>query len=390
VFDVFELLRVILKNRLAIGILVLVVGITAVIYSLLTPQIWMSKSSFYVVGSKTMNLGLGISGLGGLAGDLMEAQRDSDSYKAMAVMQSSSFTEDVIRKFDLIRFFELTDKDTLMNMDTALLKMQKIVSYDYGAKSSLITVSVETKSKALSMNMAKYYVQRLDTYNRELKVTKGKRDRIFLENRVGQLRGEIDSLMAANREFQEKYKAVNLKDQSESLIKTYSSLISDKMKLDVQIELARTNYDAASPLVTNLETQRDALMEQIRGLESSGSALKPEYLINLSSIPSIGEKAAQLKLSLSIAQQLYETLYPQYEEARLEELRDIPSLELLDIPREAGLRVRPRRAMICMVSVLVAFFLGTVLAIIKETILNSKERIAILRNILHDKQDPEA
>lgn len=385
VFDVFELLRVILRNRLMIGILVLVVGIAAVTYSLLTPKIWRSTASFYVVENKAA--GLDIASFTGLAGDLLEAQRDSDAYKAMAVMKSTQFSEDVIRRFDLIGYMELSDKDPLVNLDTALMKLPKLVSFDYGAKSSLISVSVETKHKKLSMDMAEYYMTKLEEYNRQQKLTNGKRTRMFLENRVMQLRADIDSLLSANRSFEEQYKAINLKDQSESLIKAYSALIADKMKLDVQIELAKANYPAESPIITDLQIQRSALMEQIRGLERSDTSIKPEYLINLSSIPGIGEKAAQLKLSLSIAQKVYEDLYPQYEEAKLEELRDTPTLEILDTPREAGLRVRPRRAMICMISVLVAFFLGTLLAIIKETILNSQERFAVVREALHAEHD---
>lgn len=387
VFDVFELLRVILKHRRMIGILVLVVGIAAVTYSLLTPKIWRSTASFYVVESKAE--GIGLASFTGLAGDLLEAQRDSDAYKAMAVMKSTAFSEDVIRRFNLIGYMELSDKDPLVNLDTALMKLPKLVSFDYGSKSSLISVSVETKHKKLSMDIAQYYMTKLDEYNRLHKLTNGRRSREFLESRVLQLRADIDSLLSANRSFEEKYKAVNLKDQSASLINTYSSLIADKMKLDVQIELARANYPAESPIITDLTIQRDALVEQIRGLESADTALKPEYLINLASIPGIGEKAAQLKLSLSIAQQVYNDLYPQYEAAKLEELRDTPTLDILDTPREAGLRVRPRRAMICMVSVIVAFFLGTLLAIIKETLQNSQHRFAVVREALHDKQDTD-
>ncbi len=387
VFDVFELLRVILKNRIAILGLVLVVGSAAVIYSFVTPKIWRSSVAFYTIGSNTVNLGLDIPGLGGIAGDLMEAQRDSDAYKSLAVMKSDSFTEDVIRRFDMFSFFKLADKDPLTNMDNALMKMKNLVLFDYGGKTSLITVSVETNSKTLSMKIAKYYYQKLDTYNREQKVTKGKRNRIFLENRVTQLRMEIDSLLTANREFQSKYKTIDFREQSETLIKTYSTLVADKMKLDIQIELAQANYGKGSPLLADLETQRNALSKQIREMENKETSLKPEYLLSLSSIPSIGQQLAQLNLSLDIAQKLYQSLYPQYEEAKLEELRDVPTLELLDTPREAGLRARPRRAMICIVAVFFAFFLGTVLAIIKETIINSRERIDVLRETLHAKSD---
>ena len=55
-FDFFELLRILLKNRKFIIIFVAVVSVAAVVYSLLTPQIWESSASFYVVGDQSTGL----------------------------------------------------------------------------------------------------------------------------------------------------------------------------------------------------------------------------------------------------------------------------------------------------------------------------------------------
>ena len=49
-FDFFELIRLIIRNRKFIIIFVAVVSVAAVIYSLVTPQIWRSTATFYVIG----------------------------------------------------------------------------------------------------------------------------------------------------------------------------------------------------------------------------------------------------------------------------------------------------------------------------------------------------
>jgi LPS O-antigen subunit length determinant protein (WzzB/FepE family) len=124
------------------------------------------------------------------------------------------------------------------------------------------------------------------------------------------------------------------------------------------------------------------LNRQIRELESSGSSIKPRYLIDISKLPDLGSQYAQLKLNLEIQTKVFEFLYPQNEAARLEELRDMPTLELLDSPREAGVRVRPRRALSCIFAAIMAFILACVIVVIKHVIDSNKDRIREIRSSL--------
>ena len=54
--DLIEVIRVILKNRRLIITIVTISAIAAVVYSLLTPQIWQSEASFYALSDKGTEL----------------------------------------------------------------------------------------------------------------------------------------------------------------------------------------------------------------------------------------------------------------------------------------------------------------------------------------------
>ena len=388
-FDIFELVRIVLANRLAIIILVIISGIGAVAYSLLTPEIWSSSASFYAVGSDASSLPFSIPGMSGLASKFMGTETNTDALNFVTVMQSRTFSEEVIRKFDLIQYLNLNDKDPLGNMDDALRKLKKMVFISYGDESGLISIRVETKSKALSKDIVDFYLTKLEVYNREQKITKGKRNREFLEQRVIATRATIDSLLLANRDFQIKNKTVDLVTQSAALISSYADIIAKRMNTEIELDLAKANYGANSPLIENLQTQKEALDKQINDLETNNSGLKPQYLINISNIPNLAEQLAQLRLNLEIQKKVFEYLYPQYEAARLEELRDMPSVELLDSPRESGRRVRPKRAMICVIAVFIAFCFGVFLALFKEILINNKTRISEVRNSLKKSNEPK-
>ncbi|HNU54055.1 MAG TPA: Wzz/FepE/Etk N-terminal domain-containing protein [Candidatus Syntrophosphaera sp.] len=382
-FDFFELLRIVIKNRRFIIIFVAVVSIGAVIYSLLTPQIWESSASFYVVGDQASALPFNIEGLSGLTSKLLGSDNAQNAINSVSAMRSRGFSEDVIRRFHLIEYYKITEKDSLKAMDLALKKLRKkTMSIDYSTDTGLVSVSAETKRKNLSRDMVDYYLQKLEIYNKEQKLTKGKMNREFLEGRVRETEAEIDSLLYAVKDFQTRHNAIDIETQTASLISSYSDVIAAKMQTDIELELARKNYAPDSPIVAELKSRSDALGRQIRDLEAGSGALKPRYLIDIDSLPNLGTQFAQLKMNLEIQLKVFEFLYPQFEAARLEELRDMPTLDILDTPREAGMRVRPKRAMLCLIAFGLALVAAVVLTLIKNVFDQNKERLQEIKKEL--------
>jgi len=374
-FDFFELIRLIIRNRKFIIIFVAVVSVAAVIYSLVTPQIWRSTATFYVIGDQTSSLPFNIEGLSGLTAGLMGTTNSQNAISAVIAMNSRQFSEKVIRHFNLIDYYKITTKDSLKAMDSALKMLHtKTMKIGSDPETGLVTVSADTKDKKLSRDIVNYYLQQLDIYNREEKITRGKMNREFLEARVNETRAEIDSLLLALKDFQQRHNTVDIEAQTSSLIKSYSDIIATKMSTDIELELARKNYAENSPIVLELKDRSEALAKQIRQLEAGKEPLKPRYLIDIGSLPDLATQYAQLKMNLEIKSKVYEFLYPQYEAAKLEELKDLPTLDILDTPREAGLRVRPKRAVMCIIAFALAVVASIIIVLIKNALELNKER----------------
>ena len=311
-FDFFELIRLIIRNRKFIIIFVAVVSVAAVIYSLVTPQIWRSTATFYVIGDQTSSLPFNIEGLSGLTAGLMGTTNSQNAISAVIAMNSRQFSEKVIRHFNLIDYYKITTKDSLKAMDSALKMLHtKTMKIGSDPETGLVTVSADTKDKKLSRDIVNYYLQQLDIYNREEKITRGKMNREFLEARVNETRAEIDSLLLALKDFQQRHNTVDIEAQTSSLIKSYSDIIATKMSTDIELELARKNYAENSPIVLELKDRSEALAKQIRQLEAGKEPLKPRYLIDIGSLPDLATQYAQLKMNLEIKSKVYEFLYPQ-------------------------------------------------------------------------------
>lgn len=367
--------------------IVSIAGIAAVVYSLITPQIWKSDAAFYAVSSREKSLSLSIASLGKIAEDLLDQNMQNEAVNCVTIMNSRNFSEEVIRRFGLINYFKLTDPDSLANMDDALRLLKKVVATDYKDKNNLITVEVETKSKSFSRDIAEFYVDNLESYLQNKRMVNGRRNRIYLENRVEEIWDSIDSLQTVISDFKSKHKAVDLQQQSSGLISQYSNLVSSRMKLEISLDVAKINYSPNSPIVQDLELQLAGINKQINELEHSGDELRPKFQLDFSSIPSLTANQAQLQLNLNILTEVFGYVRPQYEKAKLEEQKNLPQLEILDSPRVAGRRVRPRRAMICLITVLMAGFMSVLMVIVKEIIIAQPKRLRELKDTLYENQN---
>lgn len=380
-FDLFELIRIIAAHRKMIIGIVLVVAIAAVTYSLLTPKIFSSSASFFAVGDQTTQLPINIPGLSSLAANFLGTEDTQNAENFITVMQSRTMSEELIRKFDLLSYFKLDHPDSLRNMDDALILLhKKILTMGYDNGTGLVKVRAKSKDKQLSLDIVNFLLKRLDEYNREQKVTKSKLNRQFLEKRVNEAKNTLDSLIVAGQKFQENSKAIHLESQAKSIVEAYSALIAESMKADVDLELARANFGDDSPIVKEAELRKNSIQRQIRELEASGKT--PEYLINISSLPKVTAEYLRLEMNMNINRTVYEYLYPQYEAARLTELRDMPTIEVLDTPRLAGRRDYPKRALICIVSTIVGFILAVIIALILEVMKRNQMRIAEIKKSL--------
>lgn len=380
--NIFDLLLIFARQKKLIIGLTFIVAVAAVIYSLLTPQIWTSRATFKP-DAASAGISLNIYDPYGIMSSLLGSEPGA-AQNALIILRSRTLNEDVIRKFNLLRYFKIEEKDSLKAMDNALeLLKSKVLAVSLNAENGLISLSVSTKDKTLSKDMTDYYLDRLDVYNREQKLTKGKRNRQFLESRVASVRSDIDSLAIALRDFQKKNKAIDITSQMSSLIALYSEAVSQKMIVDLELEMAKQNFDAESPVVKNLTHKRKVISDRIRELEKSSGQLKPGYIIEIEKIPDLTLQYSQLMINLEIQKKVFEFIYPQFEAARIEEMRDMPTIEIIDYPRLAGQRSYPRRAFICIVATLLAFLASLVLAYIKHQMeLNSETVKQIKQAIL--------
>ena len=364
-----DIILVIAKRKTLVISICLLVAIAAIIYSLVVPQYWESKATLMPIAESGSLGSLGGGFMDLLGSGLLQTDKYDMAVDFIYIMQSRKFQEEVIRKFNLIPYYKINEPDTLKAMELAVKKLsESTMQIFYDQKTYLVNIIAETKNKELSRQIVQYHLDSLNKYILHSKMSKGRQKREFLEKQVDSHLQAVYSLSEQIRDFQKKNRSIDITQQTEAQLELYSDIVAEYMQTEIEHSLALSQYSADSPVVINLAEKLQLLKKKIKSLEKSGSDLVPEYIVQIDKIPDLAMQYAQMMLNLEIEKKIIEYLYPQFELAKLEEVKDLPTFEVYDAPQLAGIRSKPKRALTVVISTVAAFILSCLLALIIESL----------------------
>ena len=378
--DILDVLLVLAKKKWFIIIVTFIVSIGAITYSLVTPEIWTSTATILPIDNEVSSFSFS-STLSGLQSSLLGKSFTSSGTSLVTVMNSRTFSEDVINRFDLIEYFNITVQDSLVRMHEALGKfdseMRTIVLDE---ESGLIMITINSKDKYLSAEIANYIVNEIENYNLTTSKSKGKEKREFIEKRLAFIKHEIDDLSKELLEFQKENKVLLLDEQVKVLIEIFAKLESEKRTIEMERDFLIKNYSDDSPQVIVADQKLNIINEKINSLKQTSQ--NTDYLFELDEVADLSINYAYLTTQLEIKQKVYEFLYPQYESAKIEEIKDLSTVEVLDKAKPAGMRTKPKRAIICIISFFLAIILSSIFVLFFHLLKKKNSKIKLLKNEL--------
>lgn len=252
----------------------------------------------------------------------------ADVFKA--ILKSQTVQIGVIDRFDLQRVYKLKSRE----------KTIKALSKRYDVKlasEGTISVSVEDKDPQRAANMALAFLEELDRYNIHNRNSRAKRTREFLEQRVR----ESDSLLrvteALLRRYQETRHTVVPTSISGAGVQSAAELMARKIKLEVELGVLRTHLDEDASEIRSTQTELDQLKRRI------------------ATLPALQGDLARMVRDQKIQEQVFVLLTAELEQSRIRETMDTPTVQVLDRPLPPERHIRPRRAVIAIVTTFLVF-----------------------------------
>jgi uncharacterized protein involved in exopolysaccharide biosynthesis len=239
-------------------------------------------------------------------------------------------------KETLVNRFSLQDVYGTKNMSRTVKALSDNSSFEVDENGVLI-INVSDEDPHRASDLANAYVEELDRFNREVRTNKGRRVRIFIEERLNQTRDALEKAEQKFSDYQQEFSTVYIGPEQVSSVEVGARLFARQAALRVNLGLARQFATENSEEVRLIKRELDEVNREI------------------ASLPDVGLELARLLRELKIQEQVYALLSAQYEEARLDETRDVATLDVLDhaIPPEE--RAWPRRGLLILIGVILSF-----------------------------------
>ena len=258
----------------------------------------------------------------------------------VAVLDSRSLNEEVVRRFGLQRRYRTR---FLVDAVKQLRRHARFKVTDAGT----IQISVEDRDPKQAAAMTNAYVDLLDRFNREMRMTRGRRTRLFVESRLNETRGELARAEQRLASYQSIHKSAVLSREMSSATETAARLYAERTALQVRLGVAETYTRGPSDETTQIRDQLAALDRQLALLPASGLEL------------------ARLYRDVRTSEQVFIVLTAQYEQARIDEVRDTPTIDVLDRATPPEKKTRPRRSLMVAAAFLLSLGLGVGYALLQ-------------------------
>jgi len=181
-------------------------------------------------------------------------------------------------------------------------------------------------SKKFSAELTNSFVEALDIINREKITSKAKKAREYIETELLKTRSTLDSVEVALMTFQERNKTVALPEQISAAIDAAAKIKSEIMQTEIEIGLMKSNLREDSRQLQLLNKKLEQLREQYNRMELGSQ----DYLLAFKEVPELGKELATLLREIKIQNEVYMLLQQEYYKEKIQENRDLPTVDVLD------------------------------------------------------------
>lgn len=298
------------------------------------------------------------SGLSMLGSELLGSNTTGAVF--VGILRSRTVSDDLINRFDLRRVYRIKTYEAARN------RLAEQTSILEDRKNGIIALTVTDRDPKRAADLAAAYVNELDKLSAGLTTSAAHRERVFLEERLKAVKQELDVAGRDLSDFSSKNSMLDVQEQAKAMVGAAATLQGQLIAAESQLKGLEAIYAPNNVRVRSTQARIAELKKQLNALAGqpgtaldNGSAQRELQIPSLRQLPALGVRWTELYLRAKIQDAVYQSLTLQYEMAKVEEAKEIPTVRVLDAPVLAERRSGPHRFAIAFFGA-VLFFVGAV------------------------------
>jgi uncharacterized protein involved in exopolysaccharide biosynthesis len=292
--------------------------------------------------------------LGSLGNQLLGLKSTGDLF--VGILQSRTVQEDLVNKFNLKTEYRTG------NTEDALDALSQRTDVSEDRKSEIITIQVTDRNPRRAQEMTAEYVEALNRVVTNLNTSAAHRERVFLEARLDQVQQDLESAEKDFSQFASKNTAIDIQAQDAAMIDAGASLEGQLIAAQTELQGLRQIYADENVHVRATQARIDELNRQLQKLSGKNTSATADAQQDASSLyptirqlPVLGVTYADLYRRTKVQEAVFETLTQEYELAKVEEVKETPSVKVLDPPNLPEKKSYPPRLAITFLGAALAF-----------------------------------
>ena len=364
--NLMQIIPLLWKSRFSIIKNILMVSLITILFVFSIPKRYTSSALLMPPTSETGPAGNIMGALSNLPFGGLMSQTNDESLSILAILKSRTIFEKVIQRFDLMKLYQVP------NIDKALIALANNTAFNVEEEGTIsISVSADTDwfhypdseqgAKTLCTDMAIYFTEQLDIINKSLKTEQASFHREFIGERYRQNLIDLKRAEDSLRIFQEKHKMVALPEQTTATIEAAAALKAQMLSNEVKLGVMLGALNPTHPDIENIKKENSELSKKMSELEYGTEIIdyKQSSLFPvLADVPELGVELVRLKREVEIQNTLFVFLTQQYEEAKIKEAKDTPTIQILDYPQKPFQKSAPKRVIILIICLFFSTFVN--------------------------------
>jgi capsule polysaccharide export protein KpsE/RkpR len=269
------------------------------------------------------------SALGALAGDLLGLKNTGAVF--VGILRSRTVEDRLVERFSLQKVYRAKLKED------ARKELSDNTDVSEDRKSGIITIEVTDKDPQRAAAIAQAYVDELDRLAAEVNTSAAHRERVFLEERLRDVKRALNKAAVDFSQFASKNTTINIEEQGKAMVEAAATLQGQLIAEESELKGLESIYTANNVRVRSVKSRIAELRAQLEKFggeagggtpttSTSGHSLYP----SIRQLPILGVTYFDLYREAKIQEAVYETLTQQYELAKVQEAKETPSVKVLD------------------------------------------------------------
>lgn len=305
-------------------------------------------------------------GLAGLAGSLLGTKNSGALF--VTLLHSGTVSGHLLDRFDLQRVYH---KRYRLDAAKRLAHLTKITE---DTKSGVITIVVTDETRERARDLAQGYLDELNNLVAKVNISSARNEREFIEKRLRTVQSELQRAQIELSDFSRKNTTIDIREQTRATVEAGAKLEGQLVAGESELDSLRQVYGNQNVRVRAAEGRNAILRRELQRTNGQSGQDSDEKNIDAShpypalrQLPQLGVQWANLYRNVRVHETVFDLLSEEYETARIEEVKSIPTVSVIDFPGLPERKSGPHRTLMVLISTLLSVIATAVYLLAKRS-----------------------